>query len=318
MSLPPFLSDATKGYLYVTIAAVAWASSGTAGKGLFDAGMTPADLVQVRLTLASLLLACGFGIFDPGLFRIRLRDLSYFLFLGGVVMALVQLTYFYAISKIQVVAAILLQYLSPILVAAFSILFWKERLTPAKVGALILALAGCYFVVGGYNLQLLRMNEMGVLGGLASAISYAAYALLGERAMHRYSPWTVVFYAMFFAAVTFHFIHSPFAYVGADYTLSQWAWILYIVLIGTIVPFNLYFHGINYIRSTRAMITATLEPISAGVLAYLFLGENLEILQILGIGMVVIAIALLQLDRERQQLAPHSIRVTREAGRTTR
>jgi len=39
---------------------------------------------------------------------------------------------------------------------------------------------------------------------------------------------------------------------------------------GTILPFGLYFMGINYIRSTRALITATLEPISAGFMAFFF------------------------------------------------
>jgi hypothetical protein len=45
--------------------------------------------------------------------KIRLRDIGYFLLLGGVFMALVQGTYFYTISKIQVAAAILIQYLAP-------------------------------------------------------------------------------------------------------------------------------------------------------------------------------------------------------------
>ena len=61
---------------------------------------------------------------------------------------------------------------------------------------------------------------------------------------------------------------------------------------GTAIPFGLYFVGINYIRSTRASITATLEPISAGFIAYLFLGEILEPLQILGGVLVIAAIVL--------------------------
>jgi drug/metabolite transporter (DMT)-like permease len=309
MSLfPQSVSNTSKGYLYVMVAAVAWASSGTAGKGLFEAGVTPADLVQVRLTLSSLILASGFAVLGGRLFRLEVNDLGYFVILGGVIMALVQVTYFYSISKIQVVAAILLQYMSPILVAVFSVLFWKEKLTGSKLIALILAFAGCYLVVGAYNLQLLKMNELGVLGGLASALTFAAYALLGERAMHKYSPWTVVFYAMFFAAITFHIIHPPFKYLHAGYSPSQWAWILYIVVMGTILPFSLYFIGINYIRSTRAMITATLEPISAGVMAYVFLGERLDYPQILGAALVVVAIILLQLNREHDQLTPDLIR----------
>jgi drug/metabolite transporter (DMT)-like permease len=77
---------------------------------------------------------------------------------------------------------------------------------------------------------------------------------------------------------------------------------------GTAIPFGLYFVGINYIRSTRASITATLEPISAGFIAYLFLGEILEPLQILGGVLVIAAIVLLQLQTEQDELTPELIR----------
>ena len=47
-------------------------------------------------------------------------------------------------------------------------------------------------------------------------------------------------------------------------------WILYIAITGTLLPFGLYMHGIKLIRSTRASITAFLEPITAGVLSSIF------------------------------------------------
>jgi drug/metabolite transporter (DMT)-like permease len=155
-----------KGYLCVVAAAIMWASSGTAGKGLFEQGITPFELVQIRVTFSSVLIATFFGIFSKGLFRIRVKDLGYFLLLGGVGMTLVQGTYFYTISKIQVAAAILIQYLAPVFVAFYAICFWKERLTTAKLSSIIFAVGGCYLVVGGYNLQLLQMNRLGIMGGL--------------------------------------------------------------------------------------------------------------------------------------------------------
>jgi drug/metabolite transporter (DMT)-like permease len=223
-------------------------------------------------------------------------------------MALVQGTYFYAISKIQVAAAILLQYMAPILIAFYSICFWKERITLAKLSAILLAVGGCYLVVGGYNLQLLQMNRLGIMGGLASAVCFAGYTLLGERGMHRYPPWTVLFYAMAFAALIWHIIYPPFHYIASGFSWAQWAWILYITVVGTILSFGLYFLGVNYIRSTRASITATLEPISAGFLAFIFLGESMEHLQILGGILVICAIVLLQMHQEQDEMTPELIR----------
>jgi drug/metabolite transporter (DMT)-like permease len=83
---------------------------------------------------------------------------------------------------------------------------------------------------------------------------------------------------------------------------------LYIAVVGTLLPFGLFFEGVNRIRSTRATITSTAEPISAGVIAFLFLGEALEPLQILGGALVIAAIVLLQLRQERSDLAPEAIR----------
>jgi len=300
--------NSIKGYLCVVAAAIMWASSGAAGKALFGQGMTPFELVQLRVTLATVLMALVFGISNRKILRIRGRDLGYFLLLGGAGMALVQGTYFYAISKIQVAAAILLQYMAPILIAFYSICFWKERITLAKLSAILLAVGGCYLVVGGYNLQLLQMNRLGIMGGLASAVCFAGYTLLGERGMHRYPPWTVLFYAMAFAALIWHIIYPPFHYIASGFSWAQWAWILYITVVGTILSFGLYFLGVNYIRSTRASITATLEPISAGFLAFIFLGESMEHLQILGGILVICAIVLLQMHQEQDEMTPELIR----------
>jgi len=300
--------NSIKGYICIIGAALMWASSGTAGKALFESGITPFELVQVRVTLSSLLMAVLFAVFSPALMKIRARDVPYFLLLGGIAMALVQITYFYAISKIHVGAAILLQYLAPIPIALFSIIFWKERLSFSKIGAIVLAFGGCYLVVGGYNVQFLHLNRLGIMSGLASAVCFASYSLLGERGMHRYDPWTVLFYAITFATLSWHIFYSPFHYMTAGYTWGQWGWMSYIAVFGTFIPFGLYFVGINYIRSTQASITATLEPISAGLMAFIILGEAMEWLQILGGVLVISAIVLLQLQREQNEMAPAEIR----------
>jgi drug/metabolite transporter, DME family len=307
------VNSATRGYISVLAAAILWASSGTASKALFLGGVTPFELVQIRVTLAAAGLLVAIALFARALLVIRPRDLWYFLLLGGIALAMVQMTYLYAISKMQVAAAILIQYTSPFLVAVYSICFWGERLTAYKVIALVLALLGGYLVVGGYNLQLLAMNRVGAFAGLASAFLFAAYSLLGERGMHRYHPWTVSLYAFVFAALTWNIIYPPMHFLGAGYSAQQWGYMLYIALFGTLLPFGLFFVGVNHIRSTRASITSTAEPIAAGLIAYLFIGEVLEPLQIAGGTLVVAAIVLLQLQKERDDLTPAAIRQTRES-----
>ncbi len=289
-----------KGYLCVVAAALLWASSGAAGKGLLSQGMSLLDLVQIRITLAALLLGAVLVVKTKGTFKIRLVDIPRLLFLG-LFMALNNATYFYAISNIQVAAAILLQYMAPIIVTIYTLFFWGERMGKFKALALALALGGCYLVVGGYNLRLLELNREGILGGVGAAFCFAAYTLLGERAMEKNSPWTVLEYAMLFAALFWHLFMEPFRYIRAGFSLEQWGWLLYIALAGTVLPFGLYLLGVSRIRSTRAIITATMEPIFAGLISFLFLGEALEPLQALGGALVIAAVVLLQLGKEHEQ-----------------
>jgi drug/metabolite transporter (DMT)-like permease len=305
------VSSRAIGYLSVVAAGILWASSGTASKALFLGGITPFELVQARVTIAAVFMAICLQLFARKLLCVRLQDLAYFFVLGGLGLALVQASYLYTISKMQVAAAILIQYTSPVLVAAYSICFWAERLTVLKVVALFLSLFGCYLVVGGYNLELLKLNREGAITGTASAALFAMYSLLGERGMHRYQPWTVVFYALVFAAVTWNIFQPVFHFLYAGYNWEQWIYILYIAIFGTIIPFGLFFVGVNHIRSTRATITSTIEPISAGFIAFIFLGETLDPMQIVGGGLVIAAIVLLQVQTEKDELAPALVRAGR-------
>ncbi len=302
-----------KGYIFVVCAALLWGVSGSSAKYLFHSGVTAFQLVQLRLTIASLGLGLFLAIRNRRLLVIRRKDIGYFALFGIAGMAAVQFTYLYAISKIQVAAAILLQYLAPSMIVLHSVIFMKETLSRVNLTALIGATVGCYLVVGAYNLDLLGMNLAGIISGLLSAVSFAWYSIHGEYGMRRYSPWTVLFYALVFAAVVWNIIHLPLESFMHAWAPRQWLWILYIGIFGTLLPFGLYLEGINLIRSTRASITATLEPITAGVLSYIFLNESMDAPQLIGAVLVIASVILLQLRKEYDEKAPGLIRARQQA-----
>lgn len=310
---------ARRGYLYVICGAVLWGTSGAVGKFLFEQGVTAFQLVQLRVTLASALLCLWFCL-RPSLARIKPGDVLYFAVLGTVGMAMVQFTYFFAISKIQVAVAILLQYLAPALIAVYTLVFDREKLSLPVVGAILSALAGCYLVAGAYNFNFLELNRVGIISAICSAVAFAFYSLYGERGMCLYSPWTVLGYAMFFAALFWNLAHfiwhpapGPLAALTYGYSAVEWMGIGYIAVLGTLVPFGFYLEGVSLIRSSRASVTATLEPITGGLVAYLFLGETLQPLQILGGLLVIAAVAILQLRHEGDDKAPALIRLRNQA-----
>lgn len=301
------------GCAFVVLAAVLWGVSGTAAKFLFNGGITPFQLVQMRLTITAVALAAGLGLCAPSLLKIDRRDILYFAVFGTVGMASVQFTYLFAISRIHVAAAILLQYLAPGFIAIHAVVFFRDRLNVVTLVALAGAFLGCYLVVGAYNLDLLSMNALGIASGVLSAVSFAWYSIQGEYGMRRYSPWTVLCYAMGFAAITWNVLYPPLEGFLHAHRPIHWFWIFFIGILGTLAPFGFYLEGVSRIRSTRASITATLEPITAGLVAYLFLDEVMAPAQVLGAAIVIGAVALLQIRQEMDALAPARLRA---AGRS--
>jgi drug/metabolite transporter (DMT)-like permease len=291
-------------YLFIMGAAILWASAGTTSKYLFNAGMSPYTLAQYRVSFSSLLVFAYLLLFSRDTLRINVRDLWYLVVLGALGMGGVQVTYLFVISKIKVAMAILLQYLAPFFVATYSWLFLRESMDRWKVLSIFLAFFGCVLVVEAYHVSFFSLNIEGVIAGVLSAGFFSFYSLLGERAMGRYGPWTTLFYALVFAAVLFN-ISMPIKNIIAWKPEFRWCLsVVYIIVCGTVLPFGLYYMGIEHLRSTRASIVATLEPISAGFLSFIFLGELLTPLQIVGGLLVITAIVIIQSRREVNLEAP--------------
>jgi len=300
-----------RGYFYVILAAVLWAVSGSSAKFLFNSGVTPFQLVQLRITISAVGIFLWLLLRNPSLLKIDRKDILYFALFGTLGMGVCQFTYLFAISKINVAAAILLQYMAPSFIAIHTVVFARDKLSLQSIMALIGSTFGCYLVVGAYNLDVLAMNTAGIVSGILSAITFAWYSIHGEYGMRRYNPWTVLFYAMFFAALLWNILHRPLEAFFHSYNIAQWGWIMYIGIMGTLLPFGLYLEGVNLIRSTRASITATLEPITAGVISFIFLNEILEPLQMIGGMLVIASIIILQIKQEHDKKAPALIRSQR-------
>ena len=73
-----------------------------------------------------------------------------------------------------------------------------------------------------------------------------------------------------------------------------WLAFLFIAIFGTILPFIFYFKALERMEASRVSITSTLEPVVAGIVAFLFIGESMGMLQVVGGALVVTGIVLLQ------------------------
>ena len=288
-----------KGYLYILIGTTFWGVSSVVAKSLFNAGLPPAHLVFFRLTLSALALFAVLLLWDRRRLIIHGRDVPYFFALGFVGIAGVQWTFYFTISKINVGPGVLLQYFAPIWITLYAHFFQKEPPTPWKIFSLLMAVSGCYLVMGGYRIDLYRLNRAGIVSGILSSLFFAFYSLLAEKGLRRYGPWTILLYSFAFGALFYWVTLSPLKIVTAGYSLWVWLAFFYTVIFATVLPFGFYFKGIERIRATRASITSTWEPVVASLTAYVVLGETLSPLQAAGGIAVIAAVMVLQIGKEK-------------------
>lgn len=286
------------GYLAVIAAACMWGIGGSAAKALFNQNITPFLLVKIRLTLSFIVMLIGLLCYDRRLLVIPRREIAYFALLGTGGMALLQFFYFYTISLTNVATAVFLQYLAPVFMAVYAVVFEKERLGVRRGVAVILATVGGLLIMlntgGGVSI-----SALGLMSGLSAAVAMAFNTIYGRRAVRKYHPLTAVTYSFGFAGV-FWWLVSPEAWGPGTINAENWWLFLYIAVFSTVIPFLLYFFGIRFLSPTNVGITACLEPVIAAAVAYFALDEVMGWLQMLGGLLVVLAVIVLQRSNEQE------------------
>ncbi len=288
------------GYLAVIAAASMWGIGGSAAKALFNQNITPFLLVKIRLTLAFLLMVAGLLCYNRRLLVIPRREIAYFAILGTAGMALLQFFYFYTISLTNVATAVFLQYLAPVLMAVYAVLFEKARLGWQRGGAVGLATLGGLMIM--INTGSAAISAAGLASGLLAATAMAFNTIYGRRAVRNYHPVTAATYSFGFAGL-FWWLVSPESWTAGVINAGNWWLFMYVAVFSTVVPFLLYFFGMRFLSPTNVGVTACLEPVIAAVVAYLTLGEVMGWLQSIGGLLVVAAVILLQTSSEQDAVS---------------
>jgi drug/metabolite transporter (DMT)-like permease len=291
------MSKKTKGYLMVATAAFFWGLSGAIAKYFFNMALSPLVLVTVRLGLSGVLLLLIIALRRPGLLRLQLGDVWKIIIFGIAGMGCVQFFYFYTVSKLNVATAVFLQYMAPAFIAIYAIWWKKENLGRFGLPSLLLALAGSALIVADQAFAGLGQHTAGLLSGFASALAMAFYVLFGKRLMKRYNSWTMLCYGLLCGAVPFCLLEPPWVIYRLHYDWQTWLFFGYIVIFDTLIPFGLAFMGLRYLKPTPASITMMLEPVIAGICAYLLLGETLSVMQLTGCSLILVAVIALNLDQ---------------------
>ncbi|MGI8684429.1 MAG: EamA family transporter [Acidimicrobiales bacterium] len=303
MTAHPARADAPsmlRGYAAVLGAAALWAVSAVVARRLFDDGVSAVELTESRALIAAVGFALVPGARRPPSGRTAAGQLVAL----GIALALVNVSYFVAISRIPVVVALVIQYMAPVLVVGWAGVAARRAPSPEVLAALVAALIGVVLVVDMVSGAVGRMDGAGIVVALASAVFFATYTVLAERTGALYGSSGAMFRGFAVASVVWVAYQAPRGFPSELVDPANLPEVLYVGVAGTLAPFFLFAWGVARVRAERAAIAATLEPVVAAVLAWAWLGQSLSVTQVVGAALVIGAVAFLQVQGKRPVSAP--------------
>lgn len=256
--------------------------------------MDPAVLSALRALFAAVILMGWLAVTDRKSLSIKMSNVPFLVVFGVVGLAMVHFAYFQAISHTNVATAILLEYLAPVIVLIISVLFLGERLTWTLPVGVTLSVTGCAMFVGAFGGDGLVVSPEGIAWGLAAAGFFSAYSLMGEWASTRFSPWTLLGYGLVFAALFWLIYLGPATVIEPLADRTVLISVVVMAVVSTVIPFGAFLVALRYLDPTRALVTSTLEPVIAGVAAFVLFGESFSASQLLGGALVLCAILVVQ------------------------
>ena len=141
---------------------------------------------------------------------------------------------------------------------------------------------------------------LGIGLGIAAALIYSVYIVVGGRVLRQEDPFAAATVVMLSAAAVFGLLVMGGA-PRFPVTPAGWAAVLAIALVSTVIAMVGFFAGIKRLGAADAATLSTLEPVVTFVLAAVFLDEPVTLLQTAGGAIVLGAvIALARGDTQDQ------------------
>jgi drug/metabolite transporter (DMT)-like permease len=276
---------------------VFWGSSFVVVKEAMREGLTPVAVATFRFLIAGALFLFALlltgGRRRSGRVLVERKDAPTLL-----VLALTGVTFFFIIQYTGIemasasIAAIVVCLLSPILISVLSARIFKERLVNRQVLGIGVAAAGTFIVIASSStgVQGNRSFLFGSLILLLTPLLWATYTLIGRKIMEKYDPFLVVAHVNMLGGlclVPFSLAENSF-YTVFSMNLHEWLAILYLSVTCSLLGYYIWFY---VVKKVGAAVTSTFlfaEPLITAIFAVTFVGENLNLLIVLG-GLLILS-----------------------------
>jgi drug/metabolite transporter (DMT)-like permease len=264
-------------YGMLTLATATWGSAFIAGKFAVQS-FQPATVAFLRFFGAAILLFPLMWVMEKNRKKLTIKDIGLFTVLGLTGIALYNICFFLASKHAPVIKSSLFIASNPVLIILLSGLFLKETITKNNIIGMIVALTGVTFIItDGHLLSLFQLGFEPIdLVLLGAVISWALYSVVGKVVLKKYSAVESTTYAVAFGTIFL----LPFALVETSWqdvqqaSVTTWVAIAHMSIFVTVVSFVMYYYGIKEVGAAKASIFINVMPVSAVLMATIYLGET--------------------------------------------
>lgn len=169
-----------------------------------------------------------------------------------------------------------------------------ERLTPVRVAALVLAIAGLAVMIGSPFSG--ELSWFGVSLSLFAAIVYAIYIPLIGRLQAGIAPAVASTWVSIGALVLYLLLALSTRALVLPAGITGWSAIATLALISTVAAFILFLRGLAVLGPVRTSIISTVEPFFTALLAAFVLGQTFFFRQFVGGTLIAGAVILINLS----------------------
>jgi drug/metabolite transporter (DMT)-like permease len=209
----------------------------------------------------------------------------------------VQYTYFAVIEHSNAAIGTVLQYLGPTVIAVYLAVVYRRRPARRELVAIVLAMLGTLLLVTHGEWGVLQISLEGLLWGLSSAVALAFYTVQPVALLKRHDSAVVVGWGMLIGGLTFMGWSQPW-HISGIWDSGTYLAVLFIVVLGTLVPFYCYLLAVKTIGPQRTSLLACAEPLSAALVSVVWLNVEFGWLDVLGSLCIVLTIYLLARSKQ--------------------
>jgi len=192
-------------------------------------------------------------------------------------------------------------YIYPTLVLIISAIAFKKKITKIQYIALVLSYIGVAIIFSGKISTVGNSNPLlGAVFVFFAALTYAMFLVGSGQMLPRIGTRRFTSYSMIAAA--FAVLLTNAIVNGFDllkYPMEIYGLVLFMAIFATVLPTFMIAEGIRIIGANNSSIIGAIGPVSTIILAYIFLGERLYLVQFLGTLFVISGVLIITLNKNK-------------------